>query len=301
MRLSINLEYFGDCKDVLNFYRSVFHNASVIVKPFKEMDMAEALGITDGGLDMVWQSELCIPYGDGVLCVEMADSLMVAMGRELGFSRLYFNPVIHVSCDDENYARCLFQKLYGDMEKLESLQDGNFADLHGIRWQYRKSSGRGIAHCLTFDGFCSDVIAFYEKVFRIKAAEVVKYGDSLCGDKIPAEGADKIYSATLPFVQGDQIYALRLRDSYESAVEGINTYDPKALLFYQGQYNPVFTLRDADTSFLSEAFTRLTDGAKLNRPLASGDDGALFGSLIDKYGICWNFRSAMGRMETAIS
>ena len=29
------------------------------------------------------------------------------------------------------------------------------------------------AHCLTFDGFCGDVIAFYEKVFQIKAAQII--------------------------------------------------------------------------------------------------------------------------------
>ncbi len=259
MRLSFYLEYFGDCKDVLHFYRSVFDNASVTVKTFKEMDMAGALGITNGGLDMVWQSELCIPSAGGVLCMEMADSLMVAMEKNVGFSHLYFNPVVCIFHDDENYVRSLFQKIYGGMGSLESLQNGSYADIYGIRWQYRKSRNRGIAHCLTFDGFCGDVIAFYEKVFQIKAEQIIKYTDSPWKDKIPASGADKIYSAILQFVHGDQTYVLELRDSYESALEGINAYDPNALLFYQGRYNPVFTLRGADTVF-SVGSIHKTDG-----------------------------------------
>ncbi|MDE7299899.1 MAG: hypothetical protein K2N94_13935, partial [Lachnospiraceae bacterium] len=145
---------------------------------------------------------------------------------------------------------------------------------------------------LTFDGFCSDVIAFYERVFQIKAAEIVKYSDSPCRDNIPAAGANKIYSAVIPFRHGNDTCILKLRDSVESAMDGINRYDPNALLFYQGQYNPVFTLRDGDTAYLSEAFQRLTEGAKLNRPMTPDNTGALYGSLIDKYGICWNLYAA---------
>lgn len=291
MRLSFNLEYSGNCNSVLDFYASVFNNAFVNVKTFKEMDMAEVLGITGPRLDMVWQSELCIPYEDGVLCMEMSDSLMTAMQKGLDFNGLYYNPVICIAHDDENYIRDLLKKLYKEEGRFERLQNGNDTDPYGIRWEYQKSRRRGMFYCLTFDGFCGDVISFYENVFQIKAAEIIKYGDSPYKDKIPAAGADKIYGALLQFKHGNRTCALKLRDSYDSAMDGINRYDPNALLFYQKFYNPVFTLRENDTVYLSESFKRLMNGAKLNREMTPDGKGSVYGSLIDKYGICWNFYS----------
>lgn len=81
-----------------------------------------------------------------------------------------------------------------------------------------------------------------------------------------------------------------MRSLYQKLYEGMESFEA---LFYQGHYNPVFIVRDSDTAYLSSAFQRLTEGAKLNRPLMPDDKGVLCGSLIDKYGICWNFYSAM--------
>ena len=47
MRLSFNLEHFGDCGRALDFYGSVFGNASVKKKTYREMDLAKVLGISD--------------------------------------------------------------------------------------------------------------------------------------------------------------------------------------------------------------------------------------------------------------
>lgn len=289
MRLSFNLEYFGDCRDAVSFYGGVFDKSLVALKTYKEMDMAEMLGITGPRLDMIWQSQIDIPCADSVLCLEMSDSLMAAMQKEVGLKQLLYNPVICISHNDENYVRSVFNKLYDERNSFENLQKGDVTDAHGIRWQYQKSDNCGIFYCLTFDGFCSDVIAFYESVFQIKATEVIKYCDCPQCDKIPLVGADKIYSAVLPLGHGNNTYALKLSDSYDSAMVGRNSYDPNALLFYQGLYNPLFTVRDNDVEYLSQAFERLKCGAKLNRPLTPEDNGTVYGSLIDKYGICWNF------------
>lgn len=294
MRLSFNLEYDGTCNSALNFYMSVFDNAQVNIKSYKEMDMAEVLGINGQRLDMIWQSALCINYAGNVLCLEMSDSLMVAMQKELSFNGLYYNPVICVSHDDENYIRSLFGKIYGVEACFESLQNGNVPDKYGIRWQYQKSSRQGIFYCLSFDGFCSDVVAFYENTFKIKATEVIKYSDSPYSDKLTdAHGADKIYSAILEFSHDNCTYSLKLSDTPESAMDGVNRYDANALLFYRGQYNPVLTLKYNDGVYLSEAFKRLMSGAKLNRPMMPTNDGIAYGSLIDKYGICWNLYSGI--------
>lgn len=290
MRLSFNLEYNGDCNNALNFYVSVFNNAFVKVKTFKEMDMADALGINGQRLDMVWQSRLHINYSDSILCMEMSDSLMAAMQKDLGFKGLYYNPVICILHENENYIRGLFKKIYGNQDSFESLQNGKVSDPYGIRWKYQKSKSSGIFYCLSFDGFCSDVIAFYESIFDIKATEVIKYSNSPYSDNIPSSGADKIYSAIIYF---DNNCALKLSDSIESAMDGVNRYNSDVLLFYQGHYNPVFTLRDNNPIYLSEAFKKLMNGGKLNRMMMLDSNGSGYGSLIDKYGICWNLYSAV--------
>lgn len=292
MRLLFNLEYFGECNNVINFYSSVFNNTSISVKTFKEMPMADVFGITGQRLDMVWQSMLCINYENSLLCMEMSDSLLVAMQKEMDQKWLYYNPVICILHNDEDYIRDLYKRIYGSQSSFESLQNGDISDVHGIRWQYQKSNSCGIYYCLSFNGFCSDVIAYYENAFNIKAAKVIKYINSPYSNKIPAAGADKIYSAIIQFNHGNHTYLLKLCDSIESAMDGIYGYDPNALLFYQGRYNPVFTLKDNDTTYLFDSFKRLMIGAKLNRPMMPADDGSIYGSMIDKYGICWNFHSA---------
>ncbi len=289
MQLTFNLEYFGNCRDALDFYSSVFELASIRVRTFREMDMAQSLGITKTGLDLIWQADLSIPSTGNILSFEMADSMMAAMQMDSGFNSLYFQPTICVSGGNENLVHRLFQKLYNGQDRFEHLCRGNVADAFGIRWQYEAGGRDGLYYCLTFDGFCRDVAAFYENVFGIRAMEFVRYGDSPLQNEVPGAGADKIYSAMLPFEHDGRAYILKLRDSFESARTGQNNYDPDALLFYQGQYNPVFTVRDHDPARLTQAFGRLCVGAKLNRPLAAGTDGKVYGSLIDKYGICWNF------------
>jgi len=289
MRLSFNLEFFGQCSEVINFYSSVFENSTVKFKTFNEMPMKEVFGITEKGLDMVWKSKLSINCGNTELCFEMADSMLIAMGNSLSFSKLQYNPVICVAHNDGNYAHTLFENLYGNKHSFEELQEGKVADKYGIKWRYEKNDNCGIFYCLSFDGFCSDVISHYENVFNTKATDVITYSNSPYADKICAAGANKIYSAILRFQNGNKAFALKLYDEPESAINGSYGYDPNALLFYHQHYNPVFTVRDNDKTYLTDSFSRLSNGAKLNKPLASTDDGGMHGSLIDKYGICWEF------------
>lgn len=87
MQLTFNLEYFGNCRDALDFYSSVFELASIWVRTFREMDMAQTLGITKTGLDLVWQADLSIPSTGNILSFEMADSMMAAMQMDSGIHR----------------------------------------------------------------------------------------------------------------------------------------------------------------------------------------------------------------------
>lgn len=291
MRLSFNMEYFGECREVIKFYMSVFADATAEIQTYREMPTASAFEISEKGFDMVWKSSLIIPFGKSSLLLELSDSLLIAMDKKLSFNRQIYNPVICLTHSDEKVVRALFEKLYGTEHSFEELKSGDIADRYGIRWAYEEGEDRGIYYCLTFDGFCSEAVAYYEVAFDINATDVVSYEDSPCADKVSGAGGDKIYSAILPFQQGERVYALRLRDSLESAVNNINSYDPKALLFYHKLYNPIFTFKDSDTAYLTESFDRLSIGAKLNKGMEVNGVSDVNGSLIDRYGICWNFYS----------
>jgi len=291
VELSFVLEYFGDCRNVIDFFTSVFDDIDIEYKTFKEMPLAEALGISGKALELIWQCRVRIPFYDSILNFNLSDSVLVAMQKDIGFSKPLYQPMLCISCEEEKLPPQLLEKMSNAGKDSVDVLKGGMVNLHGIYWSYQKDNNPAIYYCLSFEGFCRDVIAFYENVFNISAVNVVTYGEASCADCVSIPGKEMIFSAILCFSAGGSTCRLMLRDSYSSAVSGVNSYDRDALLFYQGKYNPVFELKDADSILLSETFEKIKKGAKLNRPLSLDDHGALYGSLIDKYGICWNFYS----------
>lgn len=259
------------------------------IKTYREMDMADFFGIEGQSLDLIWQSVLDICISNRNLRFEMSDSLVTAMKKNVNMKKIFYNPVICIRHSDEKYVYNLFEKIYKTSElNFQKLKEGIIPDEYGIKWQYEQCDIQGIYYVLTFDGFCNEVLSFYQDVFNIDAAEIVKYYSSSYADNISKAGRDKIYSAILEFKDGKNTYALKLNDSLQSAIEGTNCYDKDALLFYQKVYNPVFTLRGRAEDELDLAFHRLSDEGKVNRQLSAYGENVDYGSLIDRYGICWN-------------
>ncbi len=289
MVLSFNLEFFGDCNKVLDFYKYIFDSLYISVKTYTEMDMASCFGIEGERLDLIWKSVLDICISDRNLRFEMSDSLATAMKKNVDMKNIFYNPVICIRHNDDKYMYSIFEKIY-KISKLdfEKFKEETVPDKCGIKWKYERCDMKGIYYVLTFDGFCNEVLSFYQDVFNINATEVVKYQSSSYADNVSKAGMDKIYSAILEFKDGTNTYALKLGDSIQSAMEGRNCYDKNALLFYQKLYNPVFTLRGKPGEGLDFAFNRLTDGGKVNRQLSVYGENIDYGSLIDRYGICWN-------------
>lgn len=270
MRLAFVLEYYGDCRAAIDFFVKTFDKAEVTYKTFKEMPSAEMLGISGDALDLVWQGSVRIPYGGTVLNLNVSDSILTAMQNNVGTSSPFFRPTICV-CGS------------GQAAKKEE------GERHYINWEYSDNGYGGIYYSMSFDGFCRDVIAFYEKVFHIKAEHIVKYGETDLHDKVSDAGKEMIFSANLIFPENCGGCGLMLQDSYHSALSGVNSYNKDALLFYHEIYNPIFEIREVNQKTLRTMFHTICDGAKLNRPLGTDDKGVLYGSLIDRYGICWNF------------
>lgn len=290
MRLSMKMEYLGNCKTVIDFYSAVFKGIEIDYKTYKEMPLSSVLGINGEALEMVWEGKIQISIGNTILDLRVADSVLVAMKNNIGLDKPLYNPVVYIYHNDEDYVHNVLKNLYGD--KHNDVFNEKNADSYGICWRYAKNDKCAICYCLTFDGFCKEVIDFYENAFDVKVKNVVKYGEtSNLLDKISLEGKEMIYSAIFCINREDKEYIIMLRDSLEAAVSGINSYDKNALLFYQGKYNPLFEIRDTNEARLFEIFDKIKEGCKLNRVLSYNEQGILYGSLIDKYGICWSFYS----------
>ena len=285
MVLSLRHEKNGNCKDVVSHYETVFDAITTESKTFAQMPGVESFGITGESLDLIWESTISIEQGGFSLCLEMSDSLLYAMQQTNFMNPQYFNenyPQVCMSFDDAKKADAIKEKL-----KL----DANSIDMNSIQWLISTNNQNFISHHLEFDGFCGDVLHYYESAFGVKATKVIRYEDSPEWNLVTGLGAKKIYSAVILFSDGSKHYALMLRDTLSSAVTNSNTYNPKALLFYKG-YNPLLTLRKCEHGSLLRSFEILSVGAKLNKKPEIDEDGIYHGSLIDKYGICWEMYSA---------
>ena len=301
MILSTTVEYLGDCHNALNFYAKIFKNSAVKFNTFHDMPMAEMLGILNDKLDYIYKSQLDIPFGSTCIRLELADSMFAAMNKEAWNTTNLFNPLFCIKSQNDklkSLAGQLDVLLYSRFDRplitdvdLKSVYITKTSfypkSKYGLSFSFETGPADGIFYLYEVDGYCRQVMDYYEQSFGIKAENVVTYADSPFADKINGDGKEYIFEAVLKFWHGDICYGLMINDSPESVIYNINTYNPKDLLFYRG-HNPILNLRCDDNLFLSQSFGRLSQGAKLNKPLAKDEDGT-HGSLIDRFGICWNF------------
>lgn len=262
MILSMQKEYTGNCKDIINRYKNLFSSINVTAKTFNEMPNVDILGIKEDNRELIWKSEMSINVGKNSIILEVSDSLLVAMDSLSG-----------------NLITFPDQLLIQGEFKPEAF---NFD--HNFEWIHQPSENEGIFYYFEFDGFCDKVISHYENVFDTKAVDVLTYND--VSGNMP--GGEKIYDASISFTDGDKCFTIKLRDTFDSAQYNYDKYNPNALLFYKN-HNPLLSIKSQDKTALESCFARLTAGAKLNKPMSKDEFGMLNGSLIDKYGICWDF------------
>lgn len=283
MVLSFELIYFGDCRDMMEFYMGVFENAVAEIHTYEEMSMAEILGIKEPELGMVWRAVLTIRYGDYAVRFKLSDSLVVARRGDVTCKEQAYHPLICIEHPDEQYAHDLLEKLYCGGYCFEDIQRGIYSDKYGIRWIYKKSDRCRIYHCLEFKGNCSEVAAYVGNAYQVHMTEMVKYADSSYVDMESMAAKDKIYGALMEFQGENCIYALKFSDSLESAMYNYNGYGADDRLWYQ----IIIVVEESDEKYLAESFERLSEGATLNRPISLNEEGRLYGSMIDRYGIVW--------------
>lgn len=287
MLLSFELIYYGDCKDMIRFYLSNFENYSAEIHTFEEMPLAEALGINGPELDMVWRAVLTIHFGNYAVRLKLSDSLLIARKGDVTCKEQAYQPLICIEHPDEQYVCNLLEKLYCGEYCFEDIQKGIYSDKYGIRWIYKKSDCCKIYHCLEFKGNCSEVTAYIANAYQVPVTERVKYTDSPYADMEYMAAKDKIYSAMMEFQDGNFLYAVKFSDSLESAIYNYNGYGANDKLWYQ----IIIVVEESDEKYLEESFERLSEGATLNRPISLNEEGRLYGSMIDRFGIVWELLS----------
>ncbi len=298
MLVSLELIYYGDCRDMIAFYLANFENATAEIRTYHEMPLAEVLGIKEPEINMIWRAGLTIQYGNYALRFKLSDSLLIARRGEVNCKEQVYHPLVCIEHPDEQYVHDLLERLYCGEHCLEEIQKGIYSDKYGIRWIYKKSECRKIYHCLEFMGNCDEVAAYIGNAYQAQLSEVVTYADSLYANsnsecregqkpRCPAEGVltakDKIYSAFIEFRDDNSIYALKFSDGLGPAMCDDRGYGGGVKIWYQ----IIIVVNSSDEIYLKESFERLSERATLNRPISLNEEGILYGSMIDRYGIVW--------------
>lgn len=288
MLLSLELIYYGDCKDMIRFYLNTFVDASAEIHLYREMPQAEALGISGSGLDMVWRAVLTIRYGDYAVRFRLSDSLLTARKMTVTCTEQTYHPLICIEHPDEPYMRGLLEKLYCGGHCFEDIQKGIYSDRYGIRWVYKRGECHRVYHCLELIGNCNEVAAYIGNAYQVPLTEMVRYADSSYAHVGNPAAQDKGYGVLME-VQEQQIsYAVSFSDAGICNDSGYgNGYGKNKKLWYQ----IILVVEETDEAYLKEAFRRLSDGATLNRPISRNEEGRLYGSMIDRYGIVWELLS----------
>ena len=122
---------------------------------------------------------------------------------------------------------------------------------------------------LNFNGNCADAMTFYQSVLGGKL-DMSKFGDN--NMEVPEDQKDKIIHATLEndalsFMASDTApgHTVTMGDSVHMSVAG------------------------TDLVTLTKYFNGLSEGGKVDMPLAKQFWGDTFGMLTDKFGIHWMF------------
>lgn len=132
---------------------------------------------------------------------------------------------------------------------------------------------------LIFDGQCEDAIHLYKKVFDGEVTSLMRWGEAPEDPNmvVADNWKQKVMHAEMKFGGDLWIY---LSDSWK-----------------EGQAKPgnhISVHLDVDSEeTLKKYFSGLADGGEVTMPVDKTFWGAIYGSLIDKYGVSWGFNSSV--------
>lgn len=122
---------------------------------------------------------------------------------------------------------------------------------------------------LFFDGRCDEAIEFYKKALGAEVSMLMRFKESPDPESSPPGGADKVMHS-----------CLRIGDTAVMASDGMATGHPK----FEGF---ALSLTAANEAEAKKLFAALSDGGKVQMPLAKTFFSPSFGMIADRFGVSW--------------
>ncbi|MDD1774580.1 MAG: VOC family protein [Methanobacterium sp.] len=129
---------------------------------------------------------------------------------------------------------------------------------------------------LTFKGECQEAIELYQDAFDIKTPEIMRFGDMPPNPdmEIPESMNKWVLQAALPF--GDNF--IRLSDTFGD--------------FNDAPSERVSVVFEGSKEEVEKAFQVLSQDGTVQMPLEATFFSPAYGTLVDKFGIKWNFAAS---------
>lgn len=126
---------------------------------------------------------------------------------------------------------------------------------------------------LTFNGNCEEAFNFYKSVFGGEFPYIGRFKEMPAQYNVPAEQGEKIMHVSLPIGNGTVLMGSDNSKEYGEATIFGNNFSISL---------------DADSEEEAKnLFEKLSASGKVSMPLEKTFWGALFGMLVDKFGIQW--------------
>ena len=129
-----------------------------------------------------------------------------------------------------------------------------------------------ISPYLSFNGNCADAVAFYEKVFDVKA-EIMRYKDAPKDNGYETQPSTENLVMHAQFELGGEIIMFADMPPEYAVKNGTN-------IAIMAEFDKIETAKSA--------FEALKEGGKVDMELQETFWSKCFGSLTDKFGIIWN-------------
>jgi PhnB protein len=126
---------------------------------------------------------------------------------------------------------------------------------------------------LNFLGNTEEAFNFYRAAFGGEFKTIVRFKDMDPEGKMPDEDRDKVMHIALELGNGDLLMGTDALESFGHKISFGNN-------FY-------IMLEVSSEAEADEIFNKLSEGGKIEQPLAPAPWGAYFGSFADKFGVQW--------------
>lgn len=126
---------------------------------------------------------------------------------------------------------------------------------------------------LTFNGNCEEAFNFYKSVFGGEFPYLGRFNEMPAEYKIPEDQGEKIMHVSLPIGNGTVLMGSDNSKEYGEATIIGNNFS--------------ISLNTDSEDEAKRLFDALSAGGKVSMPLEKTFWGALFGMLVDKFGIQW--------------